>query len=102
MLTVKHMERSGHRSLVEAESISYQPRDANGVIGIPGQVFVYPLSNERPLVFCDGQLFVMNDKGRTVDQFDLDDINLGIVRAFAADSITAPAAGAPVLTDTAS
>lgn len=78
MLTVKQIEFSGHSIVIEAESVSYQPsrrETLNGNILSQAQLFAYPGNNGQPLVFANGRVFVMNDKGRTIDQHDLDEDN---------------------------
>jgi hypothetical protein len=69
MLTIKHVEKCGVEGVFEAESANYFPRDPERpkaqctAFGVPGSGY---------LTFDDGKVFVMNDKGRTIANYDLD------------------------------
>lgn len=71
MLTVKHVEKSFHESIIEVVSVSYQPRQPGNVLAA---VFAY-FDSGTPRQYVDGKIYVMNDKGRTIQQYDLDGDN---------------------------
>lgn len=75
MLTIKHVESNFHESIVEAESVGYEPRTAHN----PATVFGYSVPGwaNQPAAFSNGNVFVMNDKGRTIATYRLDADNLG-------------------------
>jgi hypothetical protein len=78
MLTIKHIEKSGHESIQMARSVSYNPNgmegheprtptlEAHGCTGDGGAV------SNGWCCYGDGKVYVMNDAGRTVGNYDLD------------------------------
>ena len=81
MLTIKHVERSGHESIIQAHSVSYKPKghapggdtpaesatlEAFGCTGDGGPV------SDGWCCYGNGKVFVMNDAGSTVGNYDLD------------------------------
>lgn len=71
MLTIKHVESSGHENVWEAVSAGFQPHEPQSV-GSRRQVFAYGVpGTQDALRFDCGRVFVMNDKGNTVAMYDL-------------------------------
>lgn len=77
MLTLKHVEKSGHESIRMAQNVSYKPDGMEGVeprkpvleaFGCTGDGG--PVSNGW-CCFGDGIVYVMNDHGSTVAKYDL-------------------------------
>ena len=78
MLTIKHIEKGGHESIRMAHSVSFKPDGIEGVnagrpvleaFGCTGDGG--PVSNGW-CCYGDGKVFVMNDAGSTVGNYDLD------------------------------
>jgi hypothetical protein len=78
MLTLRHVEASGHESVRAAVEVGYQPKNANGA-AVPKALFAYgcpgPDSGAQHggvVEYGNGRVFVMNDAGETVALYDLD------------------------------
>lgn len=80
LLTIKHVEKSGHESIQQAHSISYHPKgvdgrepkdkpclEAFGCTGIGG-----PVDEHGWCCYANGIVYIMNDSGSTVGKYDLD------------------------------
>lgn len=63
MLTVRHIEESGHESITPAHRVWSEPGDQVG--GGTRNVFA-DIGKDHPLHFVTGQIYVMNDNGKTV------------------------------------
>lgn len=82
LLTLKHVEASGHESVQQAHSVSFKPKgyapggdtptdraqlEAFGCTGIGG-----PVDESGWCCYGSGIVYVMNDAGSTVSKYDLD------------------------------
>jgi len=71
-LTVRHIERSGHESVTQAVSVSFEPARGKS----PAQLIAFgvpsPISDGCNR-YGDGKIFVMNEAGATVAKYDLDE-----------------------------
>ena len=78
MLTVKHVERSGHESVTTAASAYYDPAVGQNNEYPKGQVVAFGSPNDGGAThegvtrFGGGKVFIMNDHGSTVANYDLD------------------------------
>jgi hypothetical protein len=75
MLTVKHVERSGHEGVTTAESVIFDPATGADNEWPHGQVVAFGVP--RPVSdgcnrYGNGLVYVMNDGGSTVAKYDLD------------------------------
>jgi hypothetical protein len=83
MLTVKHMEITGHENIYPAVRVSYQPRQrADGSAydaqdpnassdDIAACVFIDTPKGDTVCLGSWGAFYVMNDAGKTVAKYDL-------------------------------
>lgn len=77
MLTVKHIERSGYESVISALSVSKYPKatkeaacDSSGMVVAFG---VINGLNGNCTKFADGKIYIMNENGKTIANYDLDE-----------------------------
>lgn len=74
MLTIKHVEKSGHESLTPAETVCFDPAIGEHGEYPNGQVCAFgvphPVSDGCDR-YSSGIIYVMNDAGRTVSKYDL-------------------------------
>lgn len=80
LLTIKHVEKCGHESIQQARNVSFTPKAlahpdtmnphdeliAFGCTGIGG-----PVDDHGVCRYGDGKVYVMNDAGATVGNYDL-------------------------------
>lgn len=74
LLTIKHVEKSGHESIQQAHNVCFNPGDgkvitsveAFGCTGRGGAV-----DADGHCSYVDGKVYVMNDAGATVGNYDL-------------------------------
>jgi hypothetical protein len=72
MLTVKHMEVTGHENIYPAARVSYQPRQAVGEPNILAPcVFIDTPKGDTIPLGSWGTFYVMNEAGKTVAKYDL-------------------------------
>jgi hypothetical protein len=75
MLTVKHVEKSGHQSVTPAETVVFDPAVGKNNEWPKGQVVAFgvpqPVSDGCNR-YGTGIVYVMNDHGSTVAKYDLD------------------------------
>jgi len=77
MLTVKHMEVSGHENIYPAARVSYQPRHQRKAetMGEPDTVaacvFIDTPKGDTIPLGSFGTFYVMNEAGKTVAKYDL-------------------------------
>lgn len=72
MLTVKHIEPSGHESIHPAVRVSFQPRAQLEDKSWAAQcVFIDTPKMETIALGSWGAIYVMNDAGKTVAKYDL-------------------------------
>lgn len=69
-LTVRHLEPSGHESITQAVSVSFQPLGDNQdlqliAFGVPNPV------SDGCNRYASGTVYVMNEAGATVAKYDL-------------------------------
>lgn len=75
MLTVKHVEKSGHESVTTAESVSFDPAAGENNEYPRGQLLAF--GTPRPITgvfdqYSSGTVYVMNSTGATVAIYRLD------------------------------
>lgn len=74
MLTVKHVERSGHESVTVAATVIFDPATGQDKEYPNGQVVAFgvpmPVSDGCNR-YSGGIIYVMNDHGSTVAKYDL-------------------------------
>jgi hypothetical protein len=77
MLTIKHVDRSGHESIRMAHSVAYNPDGMEGHEPRKPIVEAYGCTGDGGPVsdgwccYADGKVYVMNDAGSTVGNYDL-------------------------------
>lgn len=80
MLTVKHIEVTGHENIHPATRVSYQPRMERGRAVEPGVdgsevsahcVFIDTPKGDTIALGSFGSVYVMNDAGKTVAKYEL-------------------------------
>lgn len=81
MLTIRHVEKSGHESIQQANNVSFTPKKAShpedrdprdeliafGCTGIGGAVDEFGVCR-----YGSGKVYVMNDAGATVGNYSFD------------------------------
>ena len=77
MLTVKHVEKDGHESLVPCTSAQFYPAVVGDDATRPKvEVFGSPADGgafyDGHATYSNGKIYVMNDHGATVGNYDLD------------------------------
>ena len=73
MFTIKHVEKNGHESIRQAKMVCRDSIDASltPLDGQPFQQNVYAEVDGEPLCYGSGDIFVMNDSGKTVAVYHL-------------------------------
>jgi hypothetical protein len=77
MLTVKHVERSGHEGITSAASVHFTPAklahpdDASARDGVIAFGVPMPVSDDCNR-YAGGTVYVMNERGSTVAKYELD------------------------------
>jgi len=76
MLTVKQVRFDGAETVDVAERVIYYPSDRADMRGTPtpyagGAIALVKAGVADEIMFCDGNIYVMNDHGATVAKYDL-------------------------------
>lgn len=74
MLTVKHVEKSGHESVTPTTSIAFDPATGENKEYPRGQLLAFGIDTTVAGYnrYASGTVYVMNDNGSTVARYDFD------------------------------
>lgn len=74
MLTVKHVETSGHENVTTADSVTFDPAVGENNEYPRGQVLAWGVPGLSEMHrFSSGIVYVMNARGSTVSTYNLND-----------------------------
>lgn len=73
MLTIKHIEKSGHESVQQARDVAFQPGDKDAEMKLTAfgcTAHGGAVDDSGVCLYATGRIFVMNDAGATVASYD--------------------------------
>jgi hypothetical protein len=71
MLTIRHIEPSGHETILQTKRVTSQPADQ---IHGGERIIFYEKDDGSTLPIESGAVYVMNDNGKTVATYHLDNL----------------------------